>query len=253
MTFPITVLIEVHNDKKNIKDCIESAQLLTSHIIVVDIGSTDSTAKTAASLGAKVYPFPFTPYVEPAREFGIKRVRTEWVLIIDSDERVTQELAEEILSSVSTKKAPHFKIPRKNIFGHKFWLKYGGWWPDYQIRLINKKYFKKWPKTIHSTPKIEGPFGILSNPILHFFHGDLENMVNKTIIFENIESHLLYRAKREVNIRIFFRKFLGELYRRMIKNIGFLDGKIGIIEAVYQAYSKTITYLYLYEKKSRPL
>ena len=88
----------------------------------------------------------------------------------------------------------------------------------------------------------------MHNPIIHYFHGNLESMVEKTIIFEDIESDLLFNAKKEVNISVFFRKFLGELYRRLFRNLGFLDGEIGIIESIYQAFSKTITYIYLYEK-----
>ncbi len=129
------------------------------------------------------------------------------------------------------------------------WLKNGGWWPDHQMRLINKNFFREWPTQIHSTPKIEGQMGFLENPIIHYFHGDLEKMVEKTIIFENIESDLLHKANRPVQTSTFYRKFLGELYRRLFKRAGFLDGQIGIIESIYQAFSKTITYLYLYEKK----
>ena len=141
-----------------------------------------------------------------------------------------------------------YKIPRRNIFAGTKWLRHGGWWPDYQIRLINKKYFIRWPKRIHSPPEIKGKFGFLKNPIIHFFHGDIEKMVEKTIAFENIESDLLYQAGKKANTFTFFRKFIAELWRRLIKKFGFLDGEVGIIESIYQAFSKTITYLFLYEK-----
>lgn len=145
----------------------------------------------------------------------------------------------------------HYKIPRQNIFGRGQWLRHGGWWPDYQLRFINKKYFKNWPKEIHSSPDINGATGYLKQPLLHYFHGDLTKMVEKTIIFENIESELLFKANKNVTTTTFFRKFLAEFYRRCIKHLGFLDGTVGIIESIYQAFSKTITYLYLYEKKNR--
>lgn len=90
--------------------------------------------------------------------------------------------------------------------------------------------------------------GLLNNPILHYFHGDIGQMVNKTMVFEDIESELLFEAERPVYTLTFFRKFFGELFRRLILNKGFMDGTIGIIESFYQAYSKTITYLFLYEK-----
>ncbi|PIY71486.1 hypothetical protein COY88_00185 [Candidatus Roizmanbacteria bacterium CG_4_10_14_0_8_um_filter_35_28] len=226
----ITVVIFTPKDDENIKDCIKSAQLLTQNIILV---------------------FPTSTFVETVRESGIKQVKTDWVLILDADERLTEELAKEIkeiLRFAQDDRVGYYKIPRKNIFAGVKWLKHGGWWPDYQIRLINRKYFIGWPKRIHSTPQIKGNYGYLKNPLIHYFHGDLNKMVEKTIVFEDIESDLLYKAGKTANTPIFFRKYFAELYRRMFKGLGFLDGTIGIIESIYQAFSKTITYLFLYEK-----
>ncbi|OGK26729.1 hypothetical protein A2954_07115 [Candidatus Roizmanbacteria bacterium RIFCSPLOWO2_01_FULL_37_12] len=256
----ISIIIHTFNDEKKILDCINSAKLLSKQIIVIDMHSQDNTVELAKNTGAEVYFFSKSNYVEPAREFGIEKAKTEWVLILDTDERITHKLSQEIRYSilVNRQKKSNFiypitniaayRIPRKNIFGKNKWLKYGGWWPDYQTRLISKKFFKSWPKEIHSTPIVSGELAYMHNPIIHYFHGNLESMVEKTIIFEDIESDLLFNAKKEVNISVFFRKFLGELYRRLFRNLGFLDGEIGIIESIYQAFSKTITYIYLYEK-----
>ena len=60
-----------------------------------------------------------------------------------------------------------------------------------------------WPKRIHSTPQIKGDFGYLKNPLIHYFHGDLSNMVSKTVIFEDIESELLYKAGKKTTTKIF--------------------------------------------------
>lgn len=232
----ITVLIYTTKDNPEINKSIENAKILTNNIILV---------------------YPDSLIVETVREKGIKQAKTDWVIILDADERITLKLSEEIKKittnhqSLTTNHEPpttNYKIPRKNIFSKIKWLKYGGWWPDYQIRLINKKYFVSWPKIIHSTPIIKGKTGFLKNPIYHYFHGDIFKMVEKTIIFENIEADLLYQAKKKANTLTFFRKFLAELWRRMFKNLGFMDGTIGIIESIYQAFSKTITYLFLYEK-----
>ena len=213
--------------------------------------STDKTVEIAKNLNVSFFNFPKSNYVEPAREFGISKVKTEWVFILDADERITEELAEEIIKTMRSHPQgdqTFYKIPRKNIFGRIKWLRHGGWWPDYQIRLISKKHFVNWPKQIHSTPQIQGRLGYLKNPLTHNFHGDLTNMIKKTVVFEDIESDLLYKANKNVSTATFFRKFLAELYRRLIKSLGFLDGTVGIIESIYQAFSKTITYLFLYEK-----
>ena len=244
----VTVIIHTLDEGKNIGDCINSAKLLTGEIILIDMESTDRTSEIAKSLNVPVFNFPKSNYVEPAREFGIKQAKTDWILILDADERMTEELADEIKSVIRNSQFSNYKIPRKNVFANIKWLRHGGWWPDYQIRLINKKYFINWPKRIHSTPKIKGQLGYLKNSLIHYFHGNLSSMVKKTVIFEDIESELLYKAGKKITTKTFFRKFFAELYRRLIKGLGFLDGTFGMIELIYQAFSKTITYLFLYEK-----
>lgn len=247
----ISVLIQTHNEEKHIEDCIVSAKLLSNEVLVVDMESTDTTRDLAQKNGAMVVVFPYSHYVEPGRAFGIRQIKSDWVFILDADERITLELAEEIKKEISNTDYTYFKVPRKNMFGGVKWLEHGGWWPDEQMRLIKLSAFESWPTQIHSTPLIKGKMGHLTSAFLHYFHGDIETMVKKTLIFENIESNLLFEAKKPVKIVTFFRKFYGELFRRLIQKAGFLDGTIGIIESVYQAFSKTITYLLLYEKKNR--
>lgn len=243
-----TVIIYTRNEENNIQACISSAFLLTKDIIIIDMESTDTTVKIAKQCEVLVYSFPHKHYVEPARKFGIEKAQTDWVCILDADERITTELADEIKNAMTCHTYTHYKIPRKNIFAGTKWLKRGGWYPDYQVRLIKKSSFVTWSGEIHGSPQINGMCGLLHSSLVHYFHPNLENMVEKTIIYENIESDLLFHAGKKANTLVFFRKFWGELYRRLIRHVGFLDGSYGIIESVYQAFSKTITYLFVYEK-----
>lgn len=255
----ITVLIQAYNEQEEIVECIKSARLLSDVIIVVDTESTDKTVALAKQNGAEVFSFPFARYVEPARNFGIEKVKTEWVFLLDVDERITEKLAGEIVGILKQVQddpdshksgVTHYKLRRKNIFAGKKWLQHGGWnsTTDYQTRMIKKSAFKEWPQAIHSTPIIDGKAGLLKEPLLHYFHKNLETMVAKTIVYEDIESDLLFKAHKPVSTSTFFRKFLGELYRRLFKWHGYKDGTLGVIESIYQAFSKTITYLFLYEK-----
>jgi len=249
MNNSLTVVFQVHNEEQHIKPAVESAKLLTENIVVMDMESTDETATIARKAGAKVVKIPKAPYVEPVRPLAFSEVPSEWILILDADERMTPELAREIHSVLEQDEFTHFTIPRRNLFAGKKWFKFGGWWPDLQTRLIKHSAYISWPKEIHSTVQVNGKRGQLNSPFLHLFHGNLSEMVDKTIKFENQESQLLFAAKRPVSMATFPRKFLGELYRRLFKQQGFRDGPYGLIESVYQAYSKTITWLLLYEKK----
>jgi len=251
MTQTITVVIHTHNEEKNIQDAITSAKLLSNEIVVIDMNSTDRTVETAKINGATVYNFEYMHYVEPARDFAMEKVISSWAFLLDCDERITSELAQEIKGAIENTTNTYYKIPRKNLFLEKKWLQHGGWYPDFVIRLIKKTAFLKWPKQIHSSPTIQGECGFLKQPLIHLFHPNLENMVTKTIVYEDIESQLLFDAKKTTYIATFFRKYLGELWRRLILKAGYKDGSFGIIESFYQAYSKTITYLFLYEKHTK--
>lgn len=245
---PITVVITTYNEQDLIENCLLSARNLTDKIIVVDTESTDNTRSIVKKMGIPLYSFPHKMVVEPSRNYAISLVESGWVFILDADERISEELAHEVLSVIKDDAYSYCKIPRLNIFAGKWRLNYGGWSPDYVIRLIKKASFVNWPDAIHSTPVIDGRVGFLKSPLLHYSQGNLSGMVEKTILFENVESNLLHKARREANTPIFFRKFLAEFYRRAIKNMGLLDGPAGLIASFYQAYSKTITYLMLYEK-----
>lgn len=250
-TEKITIVITTYNEADSIVDCIRSAKLLTSSIILIDTESHDDTVAKAKSEGVPTYSFPYSRYVEPVRAFAIAQVQTEWAFILDADERITQVLADKIKQAILDPSFTHYAIARKNIFAGKKWLTHGGWYPDYVLRLISKKHFLGWPETIHSTPKIAGQKGFIRSPLEHYFHPNLENMVAKTALYEDIESQLLFEANKPVQVSTFFRKFFGELFRRLIKNRGYQDGAYGIIESIYQAYSKTLTYIFLYEKKQK--
>lgn len=245
---PLTIVFQVKDAETTISKAITSAKLLTNNIVVMDMQSQDQTAKTAEKAGAKLITIDSFEYVEPVRKYAFTKTSSEWVLILDADEQLTPELASEIKKIINSKTdITHFKIPRLNVFNNQP-FKHGGWWPDSQIRLIKRNAFISWPENIHSTVKVKGKIGYLQNYFLHHFHGNLTQMVNKTLKFEGFESDLLYKANKKVGILTFFRKFFGELYRRLIKFQGWRDGAYGIIESIYQAYSKTITWLLLYEK-----
>ena len=132
----ITIIINTHNEENNIKECIESAKLLSDNILVVDMESKDKTVQIANDMGAEVISFPHSNYVEPGRQFSINQAKNDWVFILDADERITPELSEEIKSIVASHKnliidfevknlslPTYYRVPRKNIFGRKKWLK----------------------------------------------------------------------------------------------------------------------------------
>ncbi len=243
----ISAIVLTKNSEKLIEDCLESLSWV-DEIIVVDDGSTDKTLekvekieKTRVVKGKKGF--------SAKRNLGAKEASGDWLLYIDDDERVPPLLRREIISNtkpqLSSIKA--YAIPRKNILlGRE--MKWGGWRPDYVTRLIKKDYLEKWEGELHEQPKIKGDVGKLRNPLTHIGHRSLEEMVAKTNEWSEIEARLLYKSGHpKMNVFRFFSGGFREFWYRGIKKLGFLDGVVGIIEIVYQTFSRMITYAKLWE------
>ena len=133
----LSVIVITKNAAGKIKDCLESLKF-ADEIIVVDSGSTDKTKELALKTGARVFEVENIGYSH-GRNLGAQKAKGEWLLYVDSDERVTENLQKEINKIVSDfpnipnlPKFPNsqsFKIYRKNIILGQ-WLRHGGWWPD---------------------------------------------------------------------------------------------------------------------------
>ncbi len=127
-------------------------------------------------------------------------------------------------------------------------MKHGGWWPDYVLRLIRKESFIRWEGELHEQPKIKGAIGKLVNPLIHNSHRSLSEMVEKTNRWSEVEAKLLFKSNHpKMTWWRFFSVAFREFWYRGILKLGFLDGVTGVIEVIYQMYSRMITYAKLWE------
>lgn len=244
----LSILIEGRNRASDLLECISNVKKIADEIIYVDTGSNDESLTIAKKFGIKTYCPGIYDYVEPVRLYGIKKCTKDWILVLDLDERPSNELIAELSQKIKDDRFSAFMIYRKNFFAKKIWLKHGGWWPDKVLRLVKKSAIIDWPSAIHSSPKIKGEIGKIKSPIIHYWKDSLSTMVRDTITFEEKEAQLLFDANKTLSLFTFFRKFIAEFSRRFLFKKGFLDGKMGYIMAMYQAFSKTLTYIFLYEK-----
>ena len=255
----LSVIIIAKNEEEKLLDCLKSVKWV-DEIIVVDNDSKDKTVEIAKKFGAKVYKAPDTLTLKYAdlRNLGLKKATGKWVFYIDADERVTPELEDEILRLVSLAQddkvvgGEHnaYAIPRRNIIlGRE--MKHGGWWPDYVKRLFLRKSLEKWTGNVHEEPVYKGEMGHLKNHLVHIKHNKLEEMITKTNKWSEIEAKLMFDANHpKMNIVRFFTAMTREFWLRMIKHKAFLDGSEGIVYALYQVWSKFISYAKLWEMQN---
>ena len=122
----ISAYIIAYNEAEKIGDCINSV-LWADEIIVADSHSTDGTSEIAEELGAKVIHIPFEGYGD-LRNKAISNCNGEWIFSLDSDERCTKNVRDEILTLIENAPLDIYNIPRKNFFMGR-WIKHSGWYP----------------------------------------------------------------------------------------------------------------------------
>lgn len=240
----LSAIVLAKDSEEIIKDCLESIGFV-DEIVLVDNGSEDKTVEIAKKHDAKIVKGKGN--FSARRNQGAEKATGEWLFYVDTDERVTPLLRKEIEDVVKKDGFSAYAIPRRNILlGHE--MRYGGWWPDYVLRLIKKDALKGWEGKLHEQPKIKGDAGELKNPLTHITHRSLTEMVEKTNEWSEIEAELLYKSGHpKMTWWRFFSVAFREFWKRAIKNVGFLDGIPGIIEIIYQMFSRMITYAKLWE------
>ena len=169
----LSVAMITKNEEVNLPRTLASVRW-ADEIVIADSGSTDRTASIAESFGAKVFVnAPFPGHGEQ-KNVAIDRCTSDWVLLLDADELISAELAEEI-RQVLAAPAVHdaYWIPRLNlIFGR--WMRHGGFYPDRKLRLFRRGAARLSEGVgPHSTPQFAGQAGILRGDMLHYAYPTL--------------------------------------------------------------------------------
>ena len=227
-------------------DSVRSAD----ELIIFNMERKDSEAKKLfAKYQARVVNIKTPKVVEEIRERQIKESKSDWILVMDYDEVITAGLAKEIKKVVgsSNQKYGAYYITRRN-YSLGYPLKHGGFGDDAVPRLFLKSNFVSWPTEIHGMPKTKAEFGNLTNPMEHHKDASLAQMVAKTNRYTDVEARQFFEGGvARVTQLTLLRKTIMEFIRRYFLKAGFLDGKIGIIQAIYQSYAIYLRYAKLYE------
>ena len=226
-----------------------SSVSFAEEIVIFNLERNDAAAlKLFKQFNAKVINTKTPQVVEQIRTRQIKETKGDWVLIMDFDETVTPSLAQEIRGIIKGIPAA-FALKRRN-YSLGFPLRHGGWGDDYVARLFHKSVFIDWPTNIHSTPRIKGEYRKLTHFLEHHKDASLSQMVAKTNRYSDIEAKLFFTGNLPpVTTVTLLRKPIMEFVRRYFFKLGFLDGRIGLIQSIYQGFSVFISYAKLYEKQ----
>src|SRR5258708_31866293 len=242
----IAAIIIAKNAENTIADCIDSISFC-DEILVIDSESSDRTPDIAKHLGAKVFSLMTTDFSQK-RNYGLRKVKSKWVLYIDTDERVTKELRNEIENLIKEDETPYsaYRLRRKNFYFNKYE------WPTVEKleRLFKRTGLKEWQGKLHETAVVEGEVGELEGIVLHYSHRDLSSMLDKTIQWSQTEAELRLKAGHpQMSWWRFFRVMLTGFFDSYVKQKGYTVGTAGLVESMYQSFSMLITYAGLWERQ----
>lgn len=244
----LTVIIHTKNEESNIVACIKSCQTIADEILVVDMKSTDATVALAKKLGAKILSVPDVGYVEPARKLALQKAQSEWILILDADERLRAPLRKKILRLIAMPPSNCIAIPSKNIF-FGYWLQHGLRWPDTHIRLFAKGSVE-WPGEIHSQPIIHDEVyqlpGKDENAILHFHTTSLNQIAQKAL--QQARSENYYASQDKITAKMIHQRIHNEVISRITDHNGLEDGIPGYIAAKFMEYYRFLEFVAYWEQ-----
>ncbi|MEX0830201.1 MAG: glycosyltransferase family 2 protein [Nitrospirales bacterium] len=243
----LSTVIITKNEERNIEACLQSVGWV-DEIIVVDAESSDQTQELARHYTPHVMGRPWEGY-GPQKNYGIQRATREWILILDADERVSSDLAHEIqerLTTWTSNDPVAYCIPRRNIF-YGEWVRWGGAYPDLQIRLFRNGKATYNDVEIHENLIVDGPIGTLEGFLEHYTERHIVDHFRKFPLYITLAAQ--ERGKSIAMVR-WWHLLLNPLVtfaKKYVLKQGFRDGIRGVIYAGFASMYTFGKYAKLWE------
>lgn len=224
----VTVVVLTKNEEKNIAAVVQNAKKVAAEVLIVDSGSTDKTVQLAEENGAKVVYRAWDNDFAAQRNFALQHVETEWVLYLDADERMNDELIFNIAKTVSTNQKAMYRLVRRNsAFGRDF--KYGVLGPDSVVRLFPAEGVK-WESKVHERPVGDFAEKTLEGYIKHYTYASFEGYLDKMNKYSSIGAadRNLRGKKCSVLKDLVFRPLFA-FFKMYVLKAGFLEGWLGFV------------------------
>jgi glycosyltransferase involved in cell wall biosynthesis len=279
---PVSVIIPVKNEERNLTACLESVGW-ADEVWVVDSRSADSTVGIAEARGAKIAQFDYAGGFPKKKNWALMNLplKHDWVLLLDADERVTPELEREIREVLSSGgQADGYYVNRKLIFLGR-WIKHCGWYPSWNLRLF-KHRLGRYEKLeagdvenagdveVHEHVVLEGRVGYLKNDLLHEDFKSIYHFIERHNRYSNWEARVYHNLASGVEpehsigasllgsplerkrfikrlwARAPFRPLLRFVWMYVVKR-GFLDGRPGLIFCTLMTMHEAVISAKIYE------
>ena len=245
----LSAVIITLNEEKDLPRCLNSIKDITSEIIIVDSGSSDKTLQIAQEFRAKVHFRKFDNYANQ-KNYALSKANGNWILSIDADEEIEEELKKEIASKLKYKesKIAAYSIPRKNIIFGKF-IKYSRWQPELDRHIwLWKKDTGKWVGDVHEELIVAGEVGRMEHAKIHYQYETVKEFLDMINRYSELEAEEKVKSGQNFS---YFRFVFEPKYNFLVRyfyRLGFLDGWRGFILSYLMAIYHFVLWVKVWDK-----
>lgn len=242
----LSVVVITRNEAANLRACLASVPF-ADEVVVLDSGSTDDTVAIARACGARVVQSDDWPGFGPQKNRALALARGEWVLSLDADERVTPELAAQLLAALDAADALAYEVPRLTRFCGQ-WIRHCGWTPDYVLRLFRRGQARFSDDLVHERVIVARPQAVrrLTSPLLHESYPTPSHYWRKLEAYSQAWAAQRHAQGRTTSMSRAVVSGLAAFLRSYLLRLGFLDGAMGLAVCTMQAQAAFGKYFALY-------
>jgi len=246
----LSVVIITKNEQDKIARCLKTVDW-ADEIVVVDDLSTDRTVEICQEFGAKVISHKSCGNFDRQRNIGMDNARGEWILQMDADEVIPEDLKEAIEKAISqNSEFCGFQFRRKNFFlGH--FMRYGGFYGPYSLKLFKKSCGRYVGHSVHETLKVEGKIGTIEADINHYAFQTIAQNIERNNMYSTVRAKLMKEEKgaldkKELRYNLTIRP-LKRFWKMYVKKRGYRDGMYGLVFCVLFTFGPMLRWMKYWE------
>jgi len=249
MSFSIVIIAK--NEAENIGRTIEALLPLGKEILLVDSGSTDNTCKIAEALNAKVLQVAWQGFAA-TKNFGNEAATEDWILSIDADEVISDELCNELMNW-QPKKQTVFLLDRITEYRGE-WIRHSGWYPDWKPRLFNRQFCRWEGSHVHETLDFPNHFRQkkMKGKLWHYSYKNQQDHLKRMERYTELSAQKMFEKGKKGHLLQAGLAAGARFIRTYLLKKGFLDGQRGLEIARLNAKMVFLKYKKLMSMSKKP-
>ena len=243
---PVTATVITKNEADAIADALKSLSW-ADEIIVVDAESSDDTVSIARQFTDRVYIRPWNGYVEQ-KNHAASLASHDWIFSLDADERVTPALSAEVRTVLaSDPPVAGFRMPRVSFYLGR-WMRTTDMYPDYQLRLYDRRHARWDGLHVHESVKVDGgSVGYLKSELQHYPYRDLSEHLIRMDRYTTLAARQMFeKGRRATRLELLFHPPV-VFFRNYVVKGGFRDGTAGLVISLVNSYYVMLKFAKLWE------